>query len=99
MALVVKNPPANARDVRDTGFVPGSGRSPGGGRGNPLRYSSLGNPTPWTEEPGGLQFMGSQRVGHDWSNLACVQTRGGANVGCFSEREVMVGAEMVLSMT
>ena len=41
VALVVKNPPANAGDVRDTGSIPGSGRSPGGGHGNPLQYSCL----------------------------------------------------------
>ena len=40
----VKNPPANARDVSDTGSIPGSGRSPGGGHGNPLQYSCLENP-------------------------------------------------------
>ena len=45
VALVVKNPPANARDVRDTGFIPGSGRSPGEGNSNPLQYSCLENPT------------------------------------------------------
>ena len=39
MALVVKNPPANARDVRDMGLIAGSGRSPGGGHGNSLQYS------------------------------------------------------------
>ena len=44
VALVVKNPPANARDVRDAGLIPGSGRSPGGGHGNPLQYSCLKNP-------------------------------------------------------
>ena len=44
MALVVKNPPANARDLRDTGSIPGSGRSPGGGHGNPLQYSCQENP-------------------------------------------------------
>ena len=38
----VKNPPANAGDA---GSIPGSGRSPGGGNGNPLQYSCLGNPT------------------------------------------------------
>ena len=38
---VVKNLPANAGDVRDTGSVPGLGRSPGGGYGNPLQYSCL----------------------------------------------------------
>ena len=41
MALVVKNLPANAREVRDAGSFPGLGRSPGGGHGNPLQYSYL----------------------------------------------------------
>ena len=40
----------------DTGSIPGSGRSPGEGNGNPFQYSCLENP--WTEEPGGLQSMG-----------------------------------------
>ena len=44
VALVIKNPPANAGDTRDTGSIPGSGRSPGGGLGNPLQYSCLENP-------------------------------------------------------
>ena len=103
MVLVVKNLPAHAGDVRDTGLIPGSGRSPGGGRGNPLQcsWASLAAQTvknlpemqetwvraldwedplekgtathcsilarriPWTKEPGRLQSMGSQRVGHD----------------------------------
>ena len=43
MALVVKNLPANAGDLRDMGLIPGSGRSPGEGNGNPLQYSCLGN--------------------------------------------------------
>ena len=42
--LVVKNPPANAGDKRDMGWIPGSGRSPGGINGNPLHYSCLENP-------------------------------------------------------
>ena len=42
--LVVKHPPANAGDVRDVGSIPGLGRSPGRGQGNPLQYSCLGNP-------------------------------------------------------
>ena len=42
--LVVKNPPANAGDIRDMDSIPGSGRSPGEGNGNPLQYSCLGNP-------------------------------------------------------
>ena len=41
---VVKNPSANAGDRRDAGSVPGSARSPGGGRGHPLQYSCLENP-------------------------------------------------------
>ena len=41
---VVKNPPASAGDVRDSGSVPGWGRSPGGGHGNSLQYSCLENP-------------------------------------------------------
>ena len=44
LALVVKNPPANAGDVRGTGLIPGLWRSPGGGQGNPLQYSFLENP-------------------------------------------------------
>ena len=41
---MVKNPPANAGDVRDASSIPGSGRSPKGGNGNPLQYSFLENP-------------------------------------------------------
>ena len=41
---MVKNPTANAGDVRDPGSIPGSGRSPGEGNGNPLQYSCLENP-------------------------------------------------------
>ena len=68
MALVVNNPPANAGDIKDTGWVPGSGRSPGGGHGNPLQYSCLENPhgqkglvgySPW-----------GHRVRHNLSDLA-----------------------------
>ena len=40
---MVKNPPASAGDVRDSGSIPALGRSPGGGHGNPLQYSCLGN--------------------------------------------------------
>ena len=121
MALVVKNLPANAGDLREEGLIPRSGRSPEEGHGNPLQYPCLKNPMArgawratvhrvtksrtqlkqlsmhtctysghlysllgtcvekamaphsstlawkilWTEEPGRLQSMGSQRVGHD----------------------------------
>ena len=44
MVVVKKNPPASARDVKDTGSIPGSGRSPGGGHSNPVQYSHLENP-------------------------------------------------------
>ena len=44
VVVVVKNPPANAGHVRDSGLIPGSGRSPGGGHGNPLQYCCLENP-------------------------------------------------------
>ena len=55
VALVVNNPPVNAGVV---GSIPGSGRSPGGGHGNPLQDSCLENPM--DKEPGGPQSMGSQ---------------------------------------
>ena len=69
VALVVKNPPATAGDVRDTGSIPGLGRSPGEGNGNPLQYSCLQNPM----DRGAcrLQSIGSHRVRHNWNDLAC----------------------------
>ena len=57
---MVNNPPANAGDVD---LIPGLGRSPG--EGNTTHSSVLAWRIPWTEEPVGLQSMGSQRVGHD----------------------------------
>ena len=60
---MVKNPPANAGDVRDVGSVSGLGRSPGGTNGNAFQHSCLGNPT--NTEACGLQSMGSHRVGHN----------------------------------
>ena len=62
-ALVVKNPPASAGDIRDVSLIPGSRRSSGGGHDNPLQYSCLGNPMDrgaWW-----VQSMGWPRVGHD----------------------------------
>ena len=58
----------SACNIGDSGLIPGSERSPGGGNGNRLQYSCLENPKkiPFTEEPGGLQSMGSQRVRHYW---------------------------------
>ena len=57
MALVVKNLLASAEDLRDVDFIPGLGRSPEGGHDNPPRI--LAWRIPWTEEPGGLQSIGS----------------------------------------
>ena len=56
MALVVKNLPAKAGDVRDSRSVPGSGRSHGGGHGNPLHIPAWR--IPWTEEPGSYSPWG-----------------------------------------
>ena len=44
VVLGLKNPPANAADVRNVGSIPGLGRSPGGGHGHPFRYCCLENP-------------------------------------------------------
>ena len=52
----------SASNAGDPGSLPGSRRSPGEGNGIPLQYCCLEN---FMEEPGGLQSMGSQRVGHD----------------------------------
>ena len=62
MVLVVKNPPATAGDIKDLGSIPGWGRSPGKGHGNPLQYSCLEN----SMDRGAWQATvhGSQRVRH-----------------------------------
>ena len=60
---MVKNPPANAGDVRDEGSISGSGRSPGGGHGNPLQYSALENPR-GQRSLAGYSSWGLQRVRH-----------------------------------
>ena len=58
--LVVKNPPANAGVIRDMSLTPGSGRSPGGGHGNPLQYSCLDRGAWWATV---------QRVTQSWTRL------------------------------
>ena len=58
VVLVIKNLPASAGDLKDTGSIPRSGRSAGGEHSNPLQYSC-------TEEPGGLQSIGSHRPRHN----------------------------------
>ena len=60
---MIKNLPASAGDVRDTGSIPGSGRSPGRGHGHPLQYPCLGNPMDrgsWQ-----VQSIALHRVRHD----------------------------------
>ena len=61
--MAVKNLPAYAGHAGDVSSIPGWAGSPWGGHGNPLQHSSWRSP--WTEEPGGLQSLGSQRVGHN----------------------------------
>ena len=70
VVLVVKNLFANAGDIRDSGSIPGLGRSPGEGNGNPLQHPTLAWRIPWTEEPGRLQPRGLHSVGRDKSDLA-----------------------------
>ena len=71
VVLVVKNLPAIAGNIRNVSSIPGSGRSLE--KGMATHSSSLAWRILWTEEPGVLQSIGLQRVGHDWSNLACMQ--------------------------
>ena len=66
----VKNLPANAEAAGDVGSIPGSGRSSGGRKGNPLQYSCW--KIPQLEEPDGLQFMGSEEL--DTTEHACYLT-------------------------
>ena len=60
---VVKNPPANAGEAGDADSIPGLGRCPGGGVAT--HSGILAWRIPWTGVPGGLQFIGSQRIGYD----------------------------------
>ena len=60
---MVKNPRANAKDIRDVGLIPGLGRSLE--KGMAIDSSILAWRIPWTEEPGRLQSIGSQRFGHN----------------------------------
>ena len=64
MVLVVKNTPANARDIKDVGSITGSGGSPGGGNGNPLWYLCLENPM-----EGGAWQATVHRLTKSWTQL------------------------------
>ena len=61
---MIKNPPANAGDVGNTGLIPGLGRSPGGGDGNPLQYSCLENPL-----DRGVWLAIAHKVPKSWTQL------------------------------
>ena len=66
---MVKNLLVNSGDIKDVGLIPGFGRFPGGGHGNPLQYSCQKNSMDrgvW-----GLQSLGSPGVGHNGSDFAC----------------------------
>ena len=65
VALVVKNPPVNAGDIREAGSIPRFGRSPGGGTGQQPTPVSLPGEFPWTKESGRLQSIGSHKVRHN----------------------------------
>ena len=83
---VVKNPPAKAEDL---GSIPGSGRSPGGGNGDPPQYSCLENPMDrgaWR-----ATVHGSQKIGHD---LVPEQQQETGKQPDFAEPDVMVASTL-----
>ena len=69
VVLVVKNPPANAGDIRDMSSIPGSERSPGGGHGNSLQYSCLENPM-----TGGAWWTTVYGTAESWTQLKRLST-------------------------
>ena len=71
MVIVVKNLPANSGEIKDVGLIPGSGKME---KDTATHSSILTWWIPWTKEPGGLQSMGLQRVGHNWSYLSHTHT-------------------------
>ena len=75
VVLVIENLPANAGDVGDSGLIPGSGTSPGGGHGNPLQYFCLENPI----YRGAWQAT-VHSITQSWSWLKQLSTRHGSNL-------------------
>ena len=69
VVLVVENPPADGREVKDSGSVPGSGKCPGGEHGNPLQYSCLENPV-----DRGAWWLMVHRVTKSWTQLKRIST-------------------------
>ena len=86
VVLVVKNPLANAGNVRDVGSIPGSGRSPGGGHGNPLQHSCLGNPI----DKGSWQAT-VHRGAKDWTRLRKLDTQQVVSFKFKIQKEVIPG--------
>ena len=66
VALVVKNLPANSGDIKDVGSIPGLGRSPGEGNGNPLQYSCLENPMDRGAWRAGIHGVAKSRTWLKW---------------------------------
>ena len=86
MGLVVKNPPANVGDIRDTVLIFRSGRSPGGGHGNPLQYSYLENPM-----DRGAWWAIVRRVSKSWTQLKRLSTYSQPKLSIFlSSRMLLV---------
>ena len=82
VALVLKNSPANAGDVRDGSLIAGSGRSPGGGHGNPLQYSCLENPL-----DRGARWATIHRITQNWTRLKWLSAQAQeAPWGCKNEQ-------------
>ena len=73
VALMVKNPPDNAGDIKDTSLILGSETSPGEGHGNPLQSSCLEHPMDRGAWRATIGSIGSLRVMHYWSDLPCMQ--------------------------
>ena len=76
MAGVVKNPPANVGNARDMGLIPGLGRSPGGGHGNPLQYPCLGNPTDRGVWWATVRRIAKSRTWLKWLNMHALEKNG-----------------------
>jgi len=76
--VAYKKSTCNTRETGEAGLIPGPGRSPGEENGNPFQYSCLNNPT--TEEPGGLQSMGSHRGGTTVQPSTCWVTCAGLHI-------------------
>ena len=86
---MVKNPPASEGDTRDRGLIPGSGRSPVGGNGNPLQYSCLGNPM----DRGGWQAT-VHRVAQRWTRLGDKALAIGTVIGILGNKKRLKTSEV-----